>query len=89
LVVDGEDVLVEALVNQFQHPVVFRVVGFNRLKLFDAVDALNAHGLGNFYGIGTPGGDHFFAGPDEQTGQGGGVEWFSVPKKPPKFLNIN
>ena len=59
--VDREDVLVEAVVHALQHGVVVGIlVGYGEI-LLDAADALEAHVLGDLYGIGRPRGHHLAA----------------------------
>ena len=54
-----------------QHRVVGRLgAGLDAGKLLDAYNAVDAHVLGDFNGIGAPGGYHFFAGAYERTGEG-------------------
>ena len=56
--VDRKDALVEAAVHTLQHRVVVGILaGYGEIFL-DAADALEAHILGNLYGIGRPRGHH-------------------------------
>ena len=65
LAVDGKHGLVEVLVAVLQHRVKRRVLRLHFLELLDAHNALDAHILGNFDGIGAPRRNHLSARPDE------------------------
>ena len=65
--VDGEDALVEAVVHALQHRVVVGILaGYGEIFL-DAADALEAHVLGDFYGVGGPRGHHLTARTYEES----------------------
>ena len=59
LLVDGENVLVEAVIKAAQHRIVLRIGTLHREILLNTGNALEAHVLCNLYGIGTPRSDHF------------------------------
>ena len=59
LLVDGENVLVQAVIEAAQHRIVFRIRTLHRKILLNTGNALEAHVLCNLYGIGTPRSDHF------------------------------
>ncbi len=62
LAVDGKHLGVEAVVEAGEHAVINRLLPLgDTLELLDAGDARKPHVLGDFDGIGAPGGDHLAA----------------------------
>ena len=72
-----------------QHAVVTGVSGIHFKKFLDARDSRNAHRLGDFHGIGTPGRDHFFARADETAGEFFFRQRFGPAKEPDQFFQVS
>ena len=60
-----EDVLIQCRIESLQHGVVLGVRAADGEVFLDAADARDAHVLGDFYGVGAPGGNHFAAWADK------------------------
>lgn len=58
------------------------------MKLLDAGDALEAHVLGDFHGVGAPGGNHLLAGPDEAALDGCGAQGGGSVKEPSELFSL-
>ena len=56
-----EDVLIQRGVETLQHGVVLGVRAADGEVFLDTADARDAHVLGDFHGVGAPGGNHFAA----------------------------
>ena len=86
LAVYGEHARVDAVVDALEHLVEYRrgTVG-HALELLDAGDAGHAHVLGDFHGVGAPGGYHLAARAHESTFHGGGAQGLGSGEGPGKF----
>ena len=65
--VHREDILVQPLVHALKHGVIISVLILYWEILLDTYDAFQSHVLGDFYGIGTPWGNHFPTRTDEKS----------------------
>ena len=82
LAVGLEYAAVEAVVAPLKHLVKRIVAVAGEGEFFDARDALQSHVLGDFYGVGAPRCDHFFARTDEFAFDGCGNERGGAAKQP-------
>ncbi len=87
LAVDGKHVLVEILVTVLQHRVVRSLLRLHFLEFLDADDALDAHVLGNLYGIGAPRRNHLAARANEMAFHHFFFDFLGVAEKPCEFGN--
>ena len=88
LVVNGEHSLVYSLVHALQHGVMLRLGRVHGEEFLYAADALEAHVLRDFHGIGAPGGDHLPAGTHEIAFQGLRFLQFRVAIEPAQFVYL-
>ena len=85
--VNGEDVLVESIVEALQHRVVLGIGSANGEVFLDARNALDGHVLRDFHRIRAPGGYHLAPGADEPTRQLLCVLCLCFTIKPAQFLS--
>ena len=87
-VLDGENVLIESLVKALEHGVVLGVLVCHGEVLLDAHDAFDGHVLGDFHGIGAPGGHHLAAWADEVAFERLALDGRSLAVEPTKFSGL-
>ena len=77
-----EDLLVEVVVHRLKHRIKRSVFRIHLEEFFDTDNAFNAHVLGDFDGIGTPGGDHLPTGTNKKAFHRLGFDHGGLAKKP-------
>ncbi len=82
---DGEDLLVETIIQALQHGVVLGIRGVHREVFLDATDSLQGHVLGDFHRIGAPGSHHFTTRAYEIPTQLLIIHQLGIAVKPSKF----
>ncbi len=82
LAVNVEYLRVQTIIKAEKHPVELRFVVACEIELFYACYSLEAHVLGNLYGICAPRSNHFFTGTDETALYGSGHERCGAPEQP-------
>ena len=83
-----EDVLVQSCVHTLQHRVVISVLTADGEVFLDALDALEAHVLRDFHGIGTPRSNHFTSRTHKESVHRLTANQCSITIKPAKFLDF-
>ena len=86
--VHREDVLVQSCVHTLQHRVVISVLTADGEVFLDALDALEAHVLRDFHGIGTPRSNHFTSRTHKESVEGFTVNQRGITIEPAKFLDF-
>ena len=86
--VDGEDALVEPVVEAFQHGVVVGVGAVGRHELLDAADARQIHVLRDFHGVRAPRRNHFAPWARKPSFDGVVLHGHGLAKEPAEALRF-
>lgn len=88
LFVDGEDGLVESLVEVLEHGVERGVLVVDGEELLDTRDAFETHVLRDFYGVGAPRCDCLTSRADEETREELLIDELSAAEEPCEFAGV-
>ena len=86
--VDGEDRLVQAIVDTLQHRVMFGILPFAGEVLLDTTDTLQRHVLGDLHRISTPRSYHFTAGTNKPPRDIFLIDELRTGEKPRELLQV-